>query len=626
MCFKGFKWIPVVCVVLTITLTCSCGVDRKLGGIRSGMVKADVSIPSDEEYRRAKEEMVRRIVVDTVAARTSGDPFIMDAIRDEETGEMVATDVLPQSTVIARFRNVAERFGMVNIEFDITVPKEMLESQWKVELRPTMRMMGDTLEMEPIHVTGQKYRDEQMRGYARYNRFISSIITDSADFVRVGQLETFIRRYFPETYAMREDSSYVSDFDAENLFGVTLREVREHYTRTGLISRNDRRIGNSERMFNRFVKDPLRNGGLRLDTVITTATGDFIYRYAQEVASRPGLRRIEVSLDGNLFEGGRPICSMTPSENLDFYVSSLSGLIDPTPRYVVRILERTVYDNTRALIDFEKGKAFIDTTLSSNASEIARIRRIVGEVMDMRDLVLDSLTVTASCSPEGSYRLNSALATSRSEAVVELLRGMMDEENSRRLRPSAIPENWEQLELLALNDSLLSERSKILVSRAARMEDKDAAEAMLKGLPEFRHIAEHIYPRLRSVKFGFHLHRKGMVKDTIHTTELDTVYLAGVEAIRNLDYKRAVELLRPYHDYNTALAYLAAGYNHSALQDLEGLPSPSAKSDYLLAVAFSRLERRRDALDAYKRCVEKDPSMVFRANLDPELSDFVNIH
>ncbi len=626
MCFKGFKWIPVVCVVLTIILTYSCGVDRKLGGIKSGIVKADVSIPSDEDYRRAKEEMVRRIVVDTTAARASGDPFIMNAIRDEETGEMVATDVIPQSTVVARFRNVAERFGMVNIEFDITVPKEMIESQWKVELRPTMRMMEDTLEMDAIHVTGQKYRDEQMRGYARYNKFINSIITDSVDFLRVGQLETFIRRYFPETYAMKNDSSYVTDLEAENLFGVTLSQVREHYTKNWLLSRNDRRIDNSERMFNRFVKDPFRNGGLRLDTVITTAEGDFIYRYAQEVASRPGLKRIEVSLDGNLFERGRPICSMTPSENLDFYVSSLSGLIDPTPRYVMRILERTVYDNTRAFIDFGKGKAFIDTTLSSNASELRRIRRAVDDVMAMQDMVLDSLTVTASCSPEGSYSLNSALATSRSEAVVELLRGMMDEENSRRLLPSAIPENWEQLVLLAQSDSLLSSDSKIKISLAAKMENKDEAENVLKGLPEFRHIAEHIYPRLRSVKFGFYLHRKGMVKDTVHTTELDTVYLAGVEAIRELDYKRAVELLRPYHDYNTALAYLAAGYNYSALQDLEGLPSPSAKSDYLLAVAFSRLERQREAMDAYKRSVEKDPSMVFRANLDPELSEFVNIH
>ncbi|MCD8206348.1 MAG: hypothetical protein LUD72_00255, partial [Bacteroidales bacterium] len=171
-------WIRAVCAALMVVLTYSCGVDRRIGGIKSGAVKADVSIPSDEDYRREKEELMARAFVVDTAARTYGDPFIMNAIRDEETGEMVATDVLPQSTVVARFRNVAERFGMVNIEFDITVPKEMLESQWKVELRPTMRMMGDTLAMEPIHVKWQKYRDEKIRGYARYNRFISSIITD----------------------------------------------------------------------------------------------------------------------------------------------------------------------------------------------------------------------------------------------------------------------------------------------------------------------------------------------------------------------------------------------------------------------------------------------------------------
>ncbi len=566
MCFRKGKWITAVCAALTVMLPCSCGVNGRLGGIKSGTVKADVSIPSDDDYRREKEElMAKAIVVDTTSARTAGLPFIMNAIRDEETGEMVATDELPQSTVIARFRNVAERFGMVNIEFDITVPKEMLESQWKVELRPTMRMMGDTIPMEPIHVTGQKYRDEQMRGYARYNKFISSIITDSTDFVRADQLETFIKRYFPDTYAMRNDSSYVSDLEAENLFGVTLSQVREHYTKTGLVARNERRIGNSEKMFNKFVRDPFVKGGLRLDTVLNSADGNFIYRYVQEVTSRPGLKRIEIVLDGNLYESGRPICSMTPSENLDFYVSSLSTLIDPTPRYVLKITERTVYDNTRAFIDFEKGSSFIDTTLSTNAAELERIRKAVDGVMDMQDMVLDSLTVTASCSPEGSYRFNSALATSRSEAVVELLRGMMDEENSRKLLPSAVPENWDQLVLLAQNDSLLSDSSKSRILAAAEMEDKDGAEAVLMELPEFEYIMEHIYPRLRSVKFGFYLHRKGMVKDTVHTTELDTVYLAGVEAIRNLDYKRAVEFLRSYYDCGIVLVCLAVGYDHLVL-------------------------------------------------------------
>lgn len=605
-------------------LTLSCAVDRKLSGVRSGAVRADVSIPSDEEYRRAKEEMMREMIVDTATAQTSGGPLIMNAIRDDETGEMVATDVIAASKVIARFRNVAERFGKVNIEFDITVPPEMLESAWKLELLPVMRMMGDSIELDAVHVTGRKYRDEQMRGYARYSRFISSIITDSADFVRIGQLEVFISRHFPEVFAMKHDSSYVSDREAENIFGVTLAQVQEHYTKSFLMSRNDRRIAGRDMMFRRYVKDPLVSAGLRLDTVLTSADGCFIYRYVQEVDSRPGLKRIELSMEGSLYESGRKICRLNSPEDLVFYISSLSTLVDPTPRYVMRILERTVYDNTRAILDFEQGKALIDTSLAENASELRRIRTAVDNVMALDEFVLDSITVTASCSPEGNYAFNSKLARSRSLAVVGLLREMMDGDCADRLLPYSIPENWEQLQLMAMHDSLISDVSKARLVRAAGMEDKDAAEDVLKSLPEFRHIAEHIYPQLRTVRFGFYLHRRGMVKDTVHTTEIDTVYMAGVEAIRDLDYKKAVELLRPYHDYNTALAYLSAGYNHSALKDLEDLRIDSAGRDYLLAIVLSRLERKKEAADAFLRSVEKDPSMVFRANLDPELAEFVN--
>ena len=58
------------------------------------------------------------------------------------------------------------------------------------------------------------------------------------------------------------------------------------------------------------------------------------------------------------------------------------------------------------------------------------------------------------------------------------------------------------------------------------------------------------------------MHRTGMQKDTTHKTELDTIYMSGLSALENLDYKEAVRLLRPYKDYNSALALMAAGYNH----------------------------------------------------------------
>ena len=151
----------------------------------------------------------------------------------------------------------------------------------------------------------------------------------------------------------------------------------------------------------------------------------------------------------------------------------------------------------------------------------------------------------------------------------------------------------------------------------------DEVEKKLSQMSDYKYLREKIYPQLRSVSFDFYLHRKGMAKDTVHTTCVDTVYMSGVEAMVKLDYKRAVEVLRPYSDYNAALAYVSAGYNHSALQVLEGLNSNDARVCYLLAMVLSRLGNEKRALEWFERALELAPALEFRANLDPEMSELV---
>lgn len=614
-----------VCSALVIlaSLACSCASERRLSGIRQGGLRPDLSIPSDADFEKERADLMQRIRVDSVSSESQDGPLIMNAIKDEETGEMVATDIITESRVVARFRNVAERFGKVNIEFDITVPPGMLSSSWKLELLPLMKMPGDSTRLQPVCITGQKYRDDQMRGYRRYARFLASITGDSTDFVRLGQLEVFIRRHFPETYAMKNDSSFVPEPVARNVFGVSQKEALEHYTRHHLLSRNERRKADRDRMFRKFVKDPLATGGLRLDTVIASADGGMIYRYVQQVESRPGLKRISVSLDGNLYEDGEVICTVERPEDIVFYVSSLSALADMTPRYVMKVVERRVYDNTHAFIDFAQGRADLDTLLPGNVAELARIRECVGGIVSREEFELDSLKVTASCSPEGRYAFNSRLSLARAEAMKDFVATMLDKESRQKLKTGCIPENWDQFRRLVDSDTVLARAAKDRILEAAALDDKDAAESgLLASMPEYRYLREKIYPRLRSVRFDFYLHRKGMDRDTVHTTEIDTVYAQGIMALKNLDYKKAVELLRPYHDYNTALAYLSAGYNHSAIKDLETVPS-SANTDYLMSIALSRLGRLKEARQAYLRCIEREPSMVFRANLDPELAEIV---
>lgn len=594
----------------------ACSPYRKMKQLRTGTVGMTLSVPDEEPLDEEKED----VHIDSIRSNLAGEPFIMNAIKDAETGEMVATDVISASKVTARFRNVAERFGYVSISFDVTVPSQMSASRWQMKILPVMTVLEDTVHLEPVFITGREYREKQLRGYERYQRFISSIITDTADLVRMGQLEIFIRRHFPETYAMKTDSSFVPEPLASNFFGVTQREALDHYTKHLKKKRNDRRKGRKDAMFDRYVKDPILKEGVRLDTVLTSYDGDFIYRYVHVFRSRPGLRKVMVSLDGKIYESGECILSLPFSDELTFYISTLAALADETPHYRMLVLERRAYDNTKALIDFAKGSSQLDTLLEDNAAELMRIRRCIDDVASRTEYVLDSLVVMASCSPEGALSLNRRLSAERSEAVRRYLETVVPEAWKDSLKVSVLPENWLQLERLVENDTVMGMKARERILKVIReRNDEDAAEKKLAGFSEYRYMREKLYPQLRSVKLDFYLHRAGMVKDTLHTTEIDTVYMEGVQALKELDYKRAVSILRPYDDYNAALAFMSADYNHSALDVLGRLDDTDPKVCYLKAMVLSRLGVEDEALKYYELSIAYDPYLEHRANLDPEM-------
>jgi hypothetical protein len=327
-----------------------------------------------------------------------------------------------------------------------------------------------------------------------------------------------------------------------------------------------------------------------------------------------------VSLDGSLYERGECIHRFPFPEDLTFYISSLSSLVDDTPRYRIMVVERSVRDNTKAFIDFSQGSSHIDTTLGDNATELRRVMRCIEDVVSRKELVLDSLVIVASCSPEGSYSSNRKLSAARSEAVRRYIGDYVPAEWRDILKASELPENWFQLETLVRNDTLIDDASsRKLLKIIGDRDDPDLAERRLSMTAEYRYLRERLYPQLRSVRFDFFMHRTGMQKDTVHTTELDTVYMAGVKAMKELDYKKAVTILRPYDDYNAALAFMSADYNHSALDVLGRLDDTDPKVCYLKAMVLSRLGQHEEAMKYYRLCLAYDPYMRHRANLDPEM-------
>ena len=642
---KGGKLLIFILFILVIF---SCSTQRKVTRMRQESAQATLALGMDTSFVPKIRD--RKVTRDTLKVKDDDgrEILIMKAIRDDISGDMVATEQLDAAVVTARFRNIAERHNKIDLAFQVIVPASMRDSKWQLRFHPDMYILGDSLRLDPVIITGNAYRKAQLRGYQQYNRFLSRIVSDTTRFINIRDLEIFLRRNIPQIYAFKNDSSYVSDETFLTMYGVSEQEAVDHYTNKIAKRLNERRKSRVDAMYRRYVKVPIVTEGIRLDTVMVSSSGDFIYNYIQTINARPRLRRVDIVLSGDIFESDRQIYTIPRSEPLTFYISSVSSLADNTERYLTKVIERQAEANTKSRIDFKVGKSDIDPSLSDNARELARIKKILSSLLQNQVYDLDSIVVTASASPEGKFDLNKRLSQSRSESISRYfgtyIRTLQDslaaeegfslDEHGRAHRRKKVDisfiskhigENWRMLDFLVDEDENLSEGDKSDFDLLKKVDDPDARERLMRNEAFYPYVKEEIYPRLRTVAFDFHMHRKDMVKDTVHTTVLDSTYMRGVAALRNMDYDGAVALLRPYDDFNTALAYLGLDRDMSALSILSRLDKTPAVN-YLMAILYSRTGETEKAVESYLKACRQDHAYVHRGNLDPEISSLIKTY
>lgn len=634
-----------------VFITASCATQRKLKEIQKGNV-AEVQLTLSNDVNNLPEMKTTAVTRDTLKIKDDDgtDILIMKAIKDEETGEMVATDVIDAAKVTARFRNVAERNGKVDLAFQVIVPESMMDSRWQLRFYPDLYVLEDSTRLEPVIITGSAYRKAQLKGYQQYDRFLSRIIQDSTRFVNIRALEIFLKRNIPQVYAFKTDSTFVSDEEFYSVYGVSEQDAVNHYTNQIAKNRNERRKARMDKMYNKYVKAPIVTEGIRLDTVIVDANGDFIYNYIQTINTRPKLRKADIILSGDIYEQDVRLYSIPRSQPLTFYISSISALADNTERYVTKVIERRASANTECRLDFELGRADVKPELGDNWFGIKRIKETLADLIDNETYDLDSIIVSATASPEGSYSTNRTLAQRRSESVSDYFNRFIREYGDSlrtaggvsmnidgsdmaysrqiqeiRFTPRSIPENWEDLYALVENDVVLNIDQKETFRQIYTIPEPDKRERTLQGRSYYGYLKETLYPRLRTVKFNFYLHRKGMVKDTIHTTVIDSTYMRGVQALRDMDYAGALALLSPYRDFNTAVAFMGLDRNANALSILEGCEK-TPEVNYLLAILYSRTGDPQKAVDCYMRSCRQNRSYVYRGNLDPEISVLIKTY
>ena len=508
--------------------------------------------------RAERQERQQDYRPQVVKLQRDSNTFFLAPVDTLADGERVMALQIEQVTVVAKMRSIPERNGRVVLDFIVTLPKELLGKSRSVVITPILHKPDESVPLEDLVIRGGRFSLLQERDYWQY--------------------ETYIERFRPDT------------------------------------------VGR-EAAFNRFVKFPYPED-VRLDSLVESRS-TVTYYYSQEVKTDETSKKMLVTLQGQVLAVDDSAYRLPPSDTLSYIVSSMLSFVDTVPRYRIRIVDKYLTVEDRNYIQFFVGDTRVVDTLGDNWRQLDKITGLMRQIVEQQEFYVDTITLTAASSPEGAYAFNDRLSQGRAAALKRYLVRRYGKSIDTMLSVQWVAEDWAELTNRIRTDREIINRDAILELIAAEKNPDRREQAIRLRFPkEYAYIRSVIYPQLRAVNFRYNLRRKGMVKDTIHTTELDTAYARGVELLQKRKYAKALYILNDYNDRNTVVAHLSLDHNERAMELLATMPK-DAVTEYLRAIACSRLGRKEEGRRHFLEACRLDERMEYRGNLDPEIAELL---
>ena len=493
-----------------------------------------------------------------VKLQRDSNTFFLAPVDTLADGERVMALQIEQVTVVAKMRSIPERNGRVVLDFIVTLPRQLLGKSRSVVITPILHKPDESVALEDLVIRGGRFSLLQERDYWQY--------------------ETYVERFRPDT------------------------------------------VGR-EAAFNRFVKFPYPED-VRLDSLVE-GRSTVTYYYSQEVKTDETSKKILVTLQGQVLAVDDSAYRLPPSDTLSYVVSSMLSFVDTVPRYRIKVIDKFVTVEDRNYIQFFVGDTRVVDTQDDNRRQLDKITGLIRQIVEQQEFYVDTITLTAASSPEGAYAFNDRLSQGRAAALKRYLVRRYGRSIDTMLTVRWVAEDWQELTNRIRTDREVVSRDAILELIAEEKNPDRREQAIRQRFPkEYAYIRSVIYPQLRAVNFRYSLRRKGMVKDTIHTTELDTAYARGVELLQKRKYAKALYILNDYNDRNTVVAHLSLDHNERAMELLATMPK-DAVTEYLRAIACSRLGRKAEGREHFLEACRLDGRMEYRGNLDPEIAELL---
>lgn len=508
--------------------------------------------------RAERQERQQDSRLQVVKLQRDSNTFFLALVDTLADGERVMALQIEQVTVVAKMRSIPERNGRVVLDFIVTLPKQLLGKSRSVVITPILHKPDESVALEDLVIRGGRFSLLQERDYWQY--------------------ETYVERFRPDT------------------------EGREA-------------------AFNRFVKFPYPED-VRLDSLVE-GRSTVTYYYSQAVKTDETSKKMLVTLQGQVLAVDDSAYRLPPSDTLSYVVSSMLSFVDTVPRYRIKVIDKFVTVEDRNYIQFFVGDTRVVDTLGDNRQQLDKITGLIRQIVEQQEFWVDTITLTAASSPEGAYAFNDRLSQGRAAALKRYLVRRYGRSIDTMLIVRWVAENWPELTQRIRTDKSIENREAILALIASEKNPDRREQAIRLRFPkEYAYIRSVIYPQLRAVNFRYNLRRKGMVKDTIHTTELDTTYARGVELLQKRKYAKALYILNDYNDRNTVVAHLSLDHNERAMELLAAMPEDAA-TEYLRAIACSRLGRKEEGRRHFLEACRLDERMEYRGNLDPEIAELL---
>ena len=493
-----------------------------------------------------------------VKLQRDSNTFFLAPVDTLADGERVMALQIEQVTVVAKMRSIPERNGRVVLDFIVTLPRQLLGKSRSVVITPILHKPDESVALEDLVIRGGRFSLLQERDYWQY--------------------ETYVERFRPDT------------------------------------------VGR-EAAFNRFVKFPYPED-VRLDSLVE-GRSTVTYYYSQAVKTDETSKKMLITLQGQVLAVDDSAYRLPPSDTLSYVVSSMLSFVDTVPRYRIKVIDKFVTVEDRNYIQFFVGDTRVVDTLGDNRRQLDKITGLMRQIVEQQEFYVDTITLTAASSPEGAYAFNDRLSQGRAAALKRYLVRRYGRSIDTMLTVRWVAEDWAELTNRIRTDREIGNRDAIL-ELIVEEKNPDRREQAIRQQfsKEYAYIRSVIYPQLRAVNFRYSLRRKGMVKDTIHTTELDTAYARGVELLQKRKYAKALYILNDYNDRNTVVAHLSLDHNERAMELLATMPK-DAVTEYLRAIACSRLGRKEEGREHFLEACRLDGRMEYRGNLDPEIAELL---